>query len=254
MSKRLQTAKDLLEKGLFQQAIKELSIQISSEKDNIQAIYLRGIAYRKLGKLDTSLNDFNKVIKLNPQQADLYNDRAIVYHLMNRGDEALSDLDKSVDLDPKNAYRYACRAYIREQLQDNQGAVEDYTKANEIDPEDEVSFNNLGVLQEKLGKIKEAQKNFKVADDILKKKGEFTPNKATEKLEKSELKINRSADGKVSFESPKKQVEVAKKQTEKPQEQKVSFSSYLQTFKEVFSSKDELNSFIDFVKNFFGKK
>ena len=55
MSKRLQAGKDLLEKGQFEQAIKEFSIEISSNKDDIQAVYLRGIAYRKVGNLDASL-------------------------------------------------------------------------------------------------------------------------------------------------------------------------------------------------------
>ncbi len=253
MGKRLQAGKDFLEKGFYEKAIKEFTIQLSSEKEDMQSIYLRGIAYRKQGKLTESLKDFDKAIRLNPNQADLLSDRAITYHLMNRGEEAIKDLDKAVELDITNPYRYSCRAYVKEQLKDAQGAISDYNKAVELDPQDEVSFNNLGVLQEKLGKIQEAQKNFKTADEILKNKGQFTPNKETEKLDKQELKINHSADGKVSFESPKKQKEIAEKQTSIPKNEKVSLSTYFQTLKSIFSSKKELELFVDFVKSFFKK-
>ena len=256
MSKRLQKGKDLLEKGQFELAIKELSIQISSEKENIQAIYLRGIAFRKLGKLDASLKDFDKAISINPQNPDLFSDRAIVYHLMNRGEDAMKDMDLSVSMDPENAFRYSCRAYMREILDDTKGAMDDYNKAILLDPDDEVSLNNLGLLQEKLGKMKEANKSFKSSDEILKQKGKYVENKTTKNLEKDELKIKRSADGGVSFESPKKQEDLSKKLPidDENNKQKVGSSAYFQTLKEVFSSKDELISFFRFVKSLFFKK
>ena len=129
MSKRLQAGKDLLEKGLFEQAIKEFSIQISSSPEEIQAIYLRGVAFRKLGILDSSLKDFNKAILINPKNPDLFSDRAIVYHLMSKSEEAIADMNTSVLLDDENGFRYSCRAYMRDLLGDTNGAIEDYNKA-----------------------------------------------------------------------------------------------------------------------------
>ena len=256
MSKRLQTGKDLLEKGQFEQAIKELSIQISSEKDNLEAIYLRGIAFRKLGKLDASLKDFDKAVSINPKNPDLFSDRAIVYHLMNRGEEAMQDMNVSVAMDAENAFRYSCRAYMREMLKDTNGAMEDYNKAISLDPGDEVSLNNRGLLEEKLGRIKEANKSFSASDNILKKKGKYVENKITKNIQKDELKVKRSADGGVSFESPKKQKVIAEKEVAKQKElnKRVGLKSYLQTLKEVLSSKEELASFFKFVKDLITKK
>lgn len=259
MSKRLQAGKDLLEKGQYEQAIKELTILISSDKEDIQAIYLRGIAHRKTGRFDASIKDFDKAISINPQNPDLFSDRAITYNLMQKGPEAIKDMNAAVTLDANNPYRYSCRAYIRELLDDTSGAMEDYQKAIDLDATDEVSLNNLGVLQEKLGKISEAKKSFQASDDILKKKGKYTENKETTNLQKDELKINQSADGKVSFESPKKQEKLAEKEKEEEEIEiktvgrKVGVSTYFQTLKEVFSSKEELNSFFKFVKSFFVK-
>ena len=256
MSKRLQAGKDLLEKGQFEQAIKEFSIQISSSPEEIQAIYLRGVAFRKLGKLDSSLKDFNKAILINPKNPDLFSDRAIVYHLMSKSEEAIADMNTSVLLDDENGFRYSCRAYMRDLLGDNNGAIEDYNKAILLDPRDEVSQNNLGLLQEKLGKMKEANQSFKASDDILKEKGKYVENSSTKGVQKDELKIKRSADGGVSFESPEKQKFVEEKRVleEKSKSKRVGFSTYLDTLKEVFSSKEELNAFFNFTKDFFTKK
>lgn len=254
MSKRLQAGKDLLEKGQFEQAIKELSIQISSEKEDIQAIYLRGIAYRKLGDLNASLKDFDRAISINPQQADLLCDRAIVYHFMQKGDAAIADMNRAVEMEPENPFRYSSRAYIREMLKDTKGAIADYNKAIELDPEDEISLNNLGLLQEKVGRMKEAQKSFKKSDSILKQKGRYVENKETLDLKKDELKINRTADGKISFESQKKEKAVKEEEVQvKTVGRKIGFSEYLKTLKKVFSSKEELGSFFEFVRTFFKK-
>ena len=255
MSKRLQAGKDLLEKGQFEQAIKELSIQISSTPEDIQAIFLRGVAFRKLGKLDASLKDFDKAIKINPLNPDLFSDRAIVYHLMDRGNDAMTDMNTSVSMDDKNAFRYSCRAYMRDILNDTDGAMEDYSMAIQLDPTDEISQNNLGLLQEKLGKMKEASQSFKAADEILKKKGKYIENSSTKGIQKDELKVKRSADGAVSFESPKKQKKIIEKQTEKTRaaNKRIGLNAYLNTLKKVFSSKEELNSFLKFIKDFFVK-
>lgn len=41
---------------------------------------------------------------------------------------------------------------------DTEAAILDYEKAIKLDPEDAVSYNNIGLLQEKLGYKQKAQK------------------------------------------------------------------------------------------------
>ena len=46
------------------------------------------------------------------------------------------------------------------------GAIEDYEKAIELDPEDAVAFNNLGLVEEKLGRKEKAKDYFEKADSL----------------------------------------------------------------------------------------
>lgn len=254
MSKRIQEGKQLLENGQFEKAIDTLTIQITSNPNDVQAIYLRGIASRRLNKLNDSLKDFNKAISLSAFHAELYSDRGITYHMMQDGEAALRDFDKAVELEPENPYRYSSRAYIKDHHKDSKGAIADYEKAIELDPEDEISRNNLGLILERMGKIKEAKKNFMISDKLLKKKGKYVENDEFKDIVKEELEIKKSADGKVSFKSAEKKKALQEKEEKESKETKLTVSGYFGVLKSIFTSKDEFNSFLDFIKSLFSKK
>ena len=129
----------------------------------------------------------------------------------------MSDLNQAIELDPVNAYRYSSRAYILDALGDTEAAVVDYLKAVELDPEDFVAFNNLGLLEEKLGRKAKAQSSFDQSDALmgLKKK-----------------------EGKYHF-------------PEAPLQQKLNEAkdrSLLSSFKETFTSKEGWQSFYTFLR------
>jgi len=44
--------------------------------------------------------------------------------------------------------------------------AENYEKAIELDPEDAVSYNNLGLVEEKMGRKEKAQQHFSRADSL----------------------------------------------------------------------------------------
>ncbi|MFH1778172.1 MAG: tetratricopeptide repeat protein [Candidatus Omnitrophota bacterium] len=60
----------------------------------------RGNAYRKIGRLDEAIADFNKAIKINPKDSLAYNNRGLVY--MKRGliGKAISDYNRAIKLNP----------------------------------------------------------------------------------------------------------------------------------------------------------
>ena len=49
-------------------------------------------------------------------------------------------------------------------LRDIQGAIADYEKAVELDPEDAITLNNLGLLEEQIGRMQSAKERFAAAD------------------------------------------------------------------------------------------
>jgi tetratricopeptide (TPR) repeat protein len=60
----------------------------------------RGLAYRKLGKLDEAIADYTSAITLNPIYALAYNNRAYVLEAKGRKDEAMIDYGRALVLDP----------------------------------------------------------------------------------------------------------------------------------------------------------
>jgi tetratricopeptide (TPR) repeat protein len=118
------------------------------------------------GKLDASLNHFNKALKESPNHPDIHSHRGVVYLHLNQKKKCLDDLKFSLKLEPDNPYRYASLAYAKDHFGDLEGAITDYQKAVELDPEDAVAHNNLGLLLEKQGYQSKAQRNFEKADKL----------------------------------------------------------------------------------------
>lgn len=162
----LEKGKALFEKQKFEKAIETLTDFLATNQNNADALYTRAMCYRKTENYEKSVNDFTSILKRLPNEPTLLCDRGISHFHNKNFEAALKDMNKAVELDPNNPYRYSSRAFIRSEIDVN-GAMEDYEKAIEIDPKDEISLNNLGLLQENLGQIKAAKKNFKKSDKII---------------------------------------------------------------------------------------
>ena len=133
---------------------------------NSKSLFNKGLESAKKRKYLRAIAYFNRVIKNDPNNPDVYSERGVSKFHVKDIEGALADMNKSLALDPDNAYRYASRAYMLEQNGDTLGAINDYKKAIELDPDNAVSHNNLGLLEEKLGYIEQAKTRFKLADEL----------------------------------------------------------------------------------------
>lgn len=233
----IQQANEAIEKGENLEAIKILSTLLLKDKANIQLLALRGIAYRREKDYSKSLNDFSKAIEIQSSNADLYTEKAVSYFHQGKSFEALQEMNKAAELDPENPYRYSSRAYIKDSLKDLDGAIQDYEKAIELDPKDSVSMNNLGLLEEKRGRLDKAKEHFDKSDEI-------------EGIDYS--KYGASTEGGKSLSKKDAQKEV--KNVEKIAVEEKEKNSVWRVIASVFTSKDQLKEFIQFLKGAFKKK
>ncbi len=186
-----------------------------------------GIQKAKDEKFGQAVAAYTEALKLEPQNAEIYFNRALALHLDGKSQEAMKDFDKAVSLDPANPFRYSSRAFVRAKFGDLLGAVDDYKKAIDLDPQDAVAHNNLGLLQEKAGRKEQAQEHFKKADaltqnDKHERPANFPPiGNKTENTENQHLEENT----------------------------KHHFSEYWKIIKTVFLQKDSFKEFITFLKN-----
>ncbi|PCJ25834.1 MAG: hypothetical protein COA97_07075 [Flavobacteriales bacterium] len=186
----LEKGKLLFEKQAYNEAIKVLTEFLLSNNNNADALYTRAICYRRIDEFKKSIADLTAILTRLPDEATLLSERG-VSHFHNKDiDAAMDDMNKAVELEPENSYRYSSRAYIRAKI-DVDGAIEDYQKAVELDPKDSIALNNLGLLEENVGKIKSAKNRFKASNKII----GYNPDKRNE--DKQTVNEGKSFIGKV---------------------------------------------------------
>ncbi len=162
---KLEKGKELFKAAKFEEALALFSSFLKDNKEHGDALFFRGLAYRKTEQFQKSVDDLSLLINRLPDTADLYSERGVSYFHLKEYKTALNDMNKAVELEPENSYRYSSRAYIRGYL-DIDGAIKDYEKATQLDPKDDIAYNNLGLMLEKQGKLKQAQQKFKKSNEI----------------------------------------------------------------------------------------
>ena len=97
---------------------------------------------------------------------DFLNDRAVALFHNDRAHDAIEVLTQAINLQPGYGYRFAARGWMRQALKDVSGAIADYERALELDPDDAITQNNLGLLEEQLGRMESAKQRFAAADQL----------------------------------------------------------------------------------------
>jgi len=61
----------------------------------------KGITLNKLGRFQESLNCFNKLLKLNPNDKTGWHNKGLALKKLGKPEEALKCFDKALELDPE---------------------------------------------------------------------------------------------------------------------------------------------------------
>lgn len=214
----------------------------------------------KLGKYEDALLRFENALMLNSDSPNIYNDRGVLYIHLKEAENALSDFNSAINLEPNYGYRYSARAYCHDFFGNTEQAIFDYEKAIELDPDDAVAYNNLGLVQEKLGYKNRATSNFQIADKLAKQ--EENLNQLMYDLEnetKNENSINLDQHESTSIikeetledqTKTKTSSELIKNELTKDEKLKKAETSFSE-FMKLFTSKEQFNAFLKFLKNGF---
>lgn len=116
----------------YKDAVKYLNKSLKKDKNNKEAMLLRGNAYTETDEYRKALKDFNKAIKLDSSDAALFYNRANALIKINRYTEAMSDLTTAINIKNDYLYAYMGRASLRTLTKDYTGAIDDYTKVLDI--------------------------------------------------------------------------------------------------------------------------
>lgn len=232
-------AYELYKEEKFENSISLFETHVKKNPNDVKAIYHLAIAYRRLNDHIKSLQLLERCSALVPEDIDILSERGVGKFHLNDKPGALEDMDKCVEVEPENPYRYSCRAFIKSNMDDDKGAIEDYEIAVKLDPRDAIALNNLGMLEEKYGRMQAAKRRFKKADDIS--------EVDTDKVYSSEFE--ESLEKSQAIQNNKELTEANSNTTvaPTPKQEKLTFKTYLETFKYALGSKKGRKEFFSFL-------
>ena len=112
-------------------------------------------------KYTKSIEDYDKAIKLDSTDAELYNMRGVAKNEFFMFDEALADYDKAIELDSNVAVYYMNRGYLKLwHVGDTIGALEDLNRSHSLDSLELLIYFARGSL------FLETKKYSKAIDDL----------------------------------------------------------------------------------------
>ncbi|XP_064343930.1 tetratricopeptide repeat protein 13 isoform X2 [Camelus dromedarius] len=164
----------LVGSGLYDEAIRHFSTMLQEEPDLVSAIYGRGIAYGKKGLHDIknaelALFELSRVITLEPDRPEVFEQRAEILSPLGRINEAVNDLTKAIQLQP-SARLYRHRGTLYFISEDYATAHADFQQSLELNRNQPTAMLYKGLTFFHRGLLKEAIESFKEA---LKQKVDF---------------------------------------------------------------------------------
>lgn len=105
----------------------------------------RGYQRLQKGDLKGALEDYNEVVRLEPNDPENYLNRGVVKERIHDNVGALSDYSHALKLDEKNPKAWACRGNIVSKLGNYKEAIEDYSVAIVLDGTYRLAWYNRGL-------------------------------------------------------------------------------------------------------------
>lgn len=128
----------------------EKALQIN--KNNTNAYVLRAdVAINSERNFKNALADMDEAIRLQPQYAGFFVNRAFLRYKLDDYFGAMADYDYAIQLDPVNLAALFNRGMLRSEVQDFNKAIDDFSQVLQLDPNNYKALYNRAVLFNDIG-------------------------------------------------------------------------------------------------------
>jgi tetratricopeptide (TPR) repeat protein len=104
------------------------------------------------------VEDYDNVLRLNPNNADAYNNRGVAKKHLGKLAEAIADYDQAIALKPDFAVAYFNRGDAKKLFGQYAEAIKDFDKTIELRPDLSQAYGNKGCTLVAQGRFKESLK------------------------------------------------------------------------------------------------
>ena len=150
--------------GLYASAVDDLNEALKRKPNDAEALENRGLALIQFGDPRRAIDDFDKVIALQPASAAALRERCWARAASNHDvDDALDDCNKALAQKPSDAAALDARCFVQIRNAAYPAAIADCTAALAADPKLASSLYLRGVAKRKSGDAAGAQADLEAA-------------------------------------------------------------------------------------------
>jgi len=120
--------------------------ELGVDTKNPQALAVLGDKYFEESKFNQAIEIYKKVLELDPQDIDTYNDLGLAYQYVNRTDLAIDTLTKGVKAVPSYQRIWLSLGFVYMSAGNNAEAKAALKKAVELDPQSDIGQESMRML------------------------------------------------------------------------------------------------------------
>jgi protein O-mannosyl-transferase len=152
--------------GMLESAIDDYTRAIDLFPTYYEAFFSRGSAYEQMGRLDRALDDYSAAISLKPSSYEAYTNRGLLNKKLGRRIEAIADFNRAIALSESAGKAYLNIGII--DIEDSRfaQAIEELSLAIVADPMDAEAYSNRGIAYATMGQQNAALNDFNKALEL----------------------------------------------------------------------------------------
>ncbi len=145
-------ARMFMAKGDTIAALADIEKALEINKNNTNAYVMRAdVAINSERNFENALADMDEAIKLQPQFAGFFVNRAFLRYNLDDYFGAMADYDYAIQLDPMNLAALFNRGLLRSEVQDNNKAIDDFSQVLQLEPNNYKALYNRALLYKEIG-------------------------------------------------------------------------------------------------------
>jgi len=141
-------------------ALEEYRKVIEIDPMNVEAHNNLGVIYKDMGKINQAVKEFQTVLSMNPKQENALNNLGIIFFLQGNLEKAIQEFRGVLDINPRNREAYINLGVIYKRRNRIGKAKRMFENALLTDPSCPEAHYNLGLICEESGDTKEAISHY----------------------------------------------------------------------------------------------